>query len=172
MDTRFLDDEVQMQMSLSELHDWQISTSDQVRNIRELFLQFPSFSTDSLSASVGLAESVTLVHIYAQRFGFLSRPYRHILASTAQNTDNVNPAHLTSCLKACKKLMEYILSLPEVIYANFTTIHWTYVVEGLLVLSRLTFLMAAVLGWDSGMFDLPALIRNFGFSLLTVVWFY
>jgi hypothetical protein len=60
-----------------------------------------------------------------------------------------NPAYLESCLQASKTFCEYILSLPETTYSKFTTVQWGMLVHVILVLSRLTFLMAASLGWDS-----------------------
>jgi hypothetical protein len=60
-----------------------------------------------------------------------------------------NPAYLESCLQASKAFCEYILSLPETTYSKFTAVQWGMLVHVILVLSRLTFLMAASLGWDS-----------------------
>lgn len=53
-----------------------------------------------------------------------------------------------SCLDACKRFFEYLISIPESNYPNFTTVQWAGVVQAILVLSRLTFLMASNLGWS------------------------
>jgi hypothetical protein len=86
--------------------------------------------------------------IYSYELGFLRRPYRDHLRSTAI-VESANPSHLSDCLEASKKFFEYLLSLPESSYLNFTTVQWGTMVQAVLVLSRLTFLMAANFGWDS-----------------------
>jgi hypothetical protein len=59
----------------------------------------------------------------------------------------MNQDHLFSCLEACKCFFEYLISIPETHYPNFTSVQWAGVVQAILVLSRLTFLMASNLGW-------------------------
>jgi hypothetical protein len=66
-------------------------------------------------------------------------------------TEGITPAdqsHLSSCLEACKRYFEYLISIPESNYLNFNIVQWSCIVQAILVLSRLTFLMAANLGWD------------------------
>jgi hypothetical protein len=114
------------------------------------FVNLPSYHFLALTrtlAIVGIAERFVGMQIYGYQLGFLKRPYRAHLESTALQP--VNPAHLTSCLEACKKSFEYSLSLPEEIYATFTIVQWAVLVQAILTLSRLTFLMAKALGWDA-----------------------
>jgi hypothetical protein len=85
--------------------------------------------------------------IYSFELGFLRRPYRDHLRATAGTP--VNQAHLDICLDASKKFFEFFISLPETTYLNFNAIQWGMMVHVILVLSRLTFVMAATLGWDS-----------------------
>ncbi|KAH6712351.1 hypothetical protein BKA61DRAFT_485453 [Leptodontidium sp. MPI-SDFR-AT-0119] len=47
------------------------------------------------------------------------------------------------------KYFDYLLSLPESMYLQFTSIHWGYVVHATVAMSRLTFAMAAKLGWNA-----------------------
>ena len=86
--------------------------------------------------------------LYSHELGLHRLPYRDHLRSSASN-EPLNNAHLTSCLVNCKGFFEYLLSLPESIYPNFTTVQWSSIVQAIVVLSRLTFLMAAKLGWDA-----------------------
>jgi len=102
----------------------------------------------SAPAFIGMAERYLGCAIYSHELGFLRRPYRDHLRSMTSNPP-VNPAHLESCLQAAKTFCEYLLSLPETSYLDFTAIQWSMVVHAILVLSRLTFVMAANLGWDS-----------------------
>jgi hypothetical protein len=99
-------------------------------------------------AFIGIAERFVGCTIYSHELGFLRRPYRDHLRLTA-GTGGANPSYLVNCLEASKKFFEYLLSLPETSYLNFTTVQWGAMVQVVLVLSRLTFLMAANLGWDS-----------------------
>ena len=98
-------------------------------------------------AFIGLAERFVGLTIYSHELGFLRRPYRdHLLQS--ESITPANQSHISSCLEACKKYFEYLISIPESSYLNFTTVQWSCMVQSILVLSRLTFLMAANLGWD------------------------
>jgi hypothetical protein len=42
-----------------------------------------------------------------------------------------------------------LISIPESNYANFTTVQWAGMIQAILVLSRLSFLMASNLVWTS-----------------------
>lgn len=95
-----------------------------------------------------MAERYLGCAIYSHQLGFLRRPYRDHLRSMA-NQGPPNSAYLESCLQASKTFCEYLLSLPETNYLNFTAAQWGMTVHVILVLSRLTFVMAANLGWDS-----------------------
>lgn len=86
--------------------------------------------------------------IYSFHLGFLRRPYRDHLLSPAF-IQPANPIHLQSCLAACKKFFEYVLSLPDSIFFEFTVVQWGQLVQAIVVISRLTFLMATNMGWDS-----------------------
>ena len=97
-------------------------------------------------AFVGLAERFANITIYSHELGFLRRPYRDHLKSADKSSPSNQP-HLFSCLDACKSFFEYLISIPESTYPNFTTVQWGGVVQAILVLSRLTFLIASNLGW-------------------------
>lgn len=141
-------DEVNIQVFHSELQDWRRSTSDFFRNIRSFILSCGVLALTISIAIVCIAEKFAAIQIYSYQLGFLRRPYRVHLQQTA-GVQNANPAYLTSCLEASKKFFEYLLSLTEVTYATFSVVQWASIVQGILILSRLTFLMASTLGWDS-----------------------
>ncbi|PVH73568.1 hypothetical protein DL98DRAFT_594915 [Cadophora sp. DSE1049] len=126
-----LNDEVNIQMFLGNLQEWQKSTPETVRN------QVP----------VVLAERFMEILVYGQPLGFFRMPYKDFLRDTGYRPMNI--AHLTSCLTACKKYFDYLLSLPETTYLQFTTVHWGYLVHAVVAMSRLTFAMAAKLGWNA-----------------------
>lgn len=141
-------DEVNIQIFYSELQDWRRSTTDLFRNLRSSIFSRGVFALTISLAIVCIAEKFVAIQIYSHQLGFFRRPYRLHLQQSA-GINNANPAHLTSCLEACKKFFEYLLSLPEVTYTTFSVVQWAFIVQGVLVLSRLTFLVASTLGWDS-----------------------
>jgi hypothetical protein len=96
-------------------------------------------------ASIGLLDRFVGIYIYSHELGFLKRPYREFF-KTVEST--ASPAHLSACLDACKRYYEYLLQIPEDLYANFTALQWSLMVQTTLVLSRLTFVMASRCGWD------------------------
>ncbi|KAH8672069.1 hypothetical protein BGZ60DRAFT_26753 [Tricladium varicosporioides] len=100
------------------------------------------------SPFVALAERFVGLTIYSHELGFLRKPYRDYLRSTNSAVPAVQ-SHLTQCLEAVKKFFEYLLSMPESSYICFSVVQWGEAIQAILVLSRLTFLMAAKLGWDS-----------------------
>ena len=98
------------------------------------------------TANIALAEHFTAICVYSYGLGFLKKPYRkHIptIVTTASQS------HLTGCLHTCKRFFEFLLSLPESSYLNFSTLQWSLMVQSTLVLSRLTFLMATTRNWDA-----------------------
>jgi hypothetical protein len=101
-----------------------------------------------LLAIIGMAEKFAEMTVYSQQLGFLRKPYRDYLLTTAF-TEPANPLHLHNCLAACKKFFEYVLSLPDSIFFEFTVVQWGELVQAIVVISRLTFLMAANMAWDS-----------------------
>ena len=52
-------------------------------------------------------------------------------------------------LEACKNFFEYMLSIPAEEYHHLTIVQLTFMAQAFVVLSRLTFTMAADAGWDS-----------------------
>jgi hypothetical protein len=98
-----------------------------------------------IPAHIALFERFIGMHIYSHELGFLRRPYRGHY-KTIESTANQD--HLSRCLEACKRFFEYLLSVPEFHYANFTAFQWSLMVQATVVLSRLTFVMASNLGWD------------------------
>jgi hypothetical protein len=170
-----LNAEVNIQMFQHEVQEWQKSVPTHVRNLRKLLLIsstlivcFPIQSRCILNgcilililavhikvelipaaAFIGITERYLGCAIYSHELGFLRRPYRDHLRSMASSPP-ANPLHLESCLQAAKAFCEYLLSLPETIYINLTAVQWSMSVHVILVLSRITFVMAANLGWDS-----------------------
>ena len=97
--------------------------------------------------SVILAERFMEILVYSQPLGFCRMPYKDFLRDTGYRPMNLT--HLTSCLTACKKYFDYLLSLPESTYLKFTTVHWGYLVHAVVAMSRLSFAMAAKLNWNA-----------------------
>ncbi|RDL30129.1 uncharacterized protein BP5553_10407 [Venustampulla echinocandica] len=124
--------ELNIQIFLNELQEWRNSTSDEIRNL--------PFN--------GLAERFIDVAIYGHELGFLSRSYRNSLNQPDRIAPTITP-HLPNCLAASKIFFEYLLSLPESSFKSFTTVQGALMVQAILILSRLTFLMASSLGWDA-----------------------
>ncbi|KAF4635325.1 hypothetical protein G7Y89_g2780 [Cudoniella acicularis] len=132
MDT--FNSEVNVQIFINELQEWRDSTPQEIKNL----------------PFVALAERAMGISIYSHELGFTRRPYREYLRSEESARAGL-VSHLPNCLDASKKFFEYLLSMPQSSYLSFTTIQWGQIVRAVLVLSRLTFLMAATLGWDPEM---------------------
>ncbi|KAI9055633.1 hypothetical protein LZ554_000577 [Drepanopeziza brunnea f. sp. 'monogermtubi'] len=128
--TEALTAEVNIQVFLHELQDWQACTSEAIQSL----------------TSVRLAEKFVQVNIYCHPLGFLRYPYREVLRQPPA-TRAINSEHLVPCLEACKSFFSLLLSLPSSCYVDFTAVQWGYMVQCILVVSRLTFLMARQLGW-------------------------
>ncbi|TAQ85997.1 hypothetical protein B7494_g5656 [Chlorociboria aeruginascens] len=94
-----------------------------------------------------IAIRFTQMTIYGHSLGLLRRPYR--MHNLSMATHPPNHTHLTHCLEVCKSFFDYLLSLPVSMYTSFTMVQWSSLVHAVLVMSRLTFLMAAQMGWDS-----------------------
>ena len=90
-----------------------------------------------------MADHFANITIFSHELGFLRRPY------PSSPPLSFPPTHLTSCLVACKSFFETLLSIPETLYPHFSTVQYAMVIQAILVLSRLTFLMAATLNWDA-----------------------
>ncbi|KAG0647752.1 Transcription factor himD [Hyphodiscus hymeniophilus] len=119
-----------IQMFLNELQEWRTTTSAEIQSL----------------PFVGLADRFANITIYSHELGFLRRPYRDVLKSADPDTP-ANQSHLFSCLDACKRFFEYLITIPEIEYTKFCTVQWAAVVQSILVLSRLTFLMASNQNW-------------------------
>lgn len=91
-----------------------------------------------------MAEQFANITIFSHELGFLKRPYPSIPSAVFPQS------HLTSCLAACKLFFEVLLSIPETMYPHFSNVQYAMIIQAILVLSRLTFLMAATLNWDAG----------------------
>ncbi|TVY30151.1 hypothetical protein LHYA1_G001118 [Lachnellula hyalina] len=127
-----LNAELNVQIFTNELQQWRDSIPDEIRSLPYM----------------ALAERSVDLSIYSYELGFLRKPYRDHLRSQKDNAPLVQ-SHLTNCLDSSKRFFEYLLSLPEASLLGFTSVQWGLMVEATLVLSRLTFLMAANRGWDS-----------------------
>ncbi|CZS93246.1 uncharacterized protein RAG0_03616 [Rhynchosporium agropyri] len=142
-----LNDEVNIQMFLGQLHEWQYSTPAHIKCQGE---NHPRQLEQNLEANsavpVVLAEIFMEVLIYGQTLGFFRTPYKDFLKETGYRPMSIT--HLTSCLNACKRYFDYLLSLPETAYIKFTSVHWGYVVHSIVAMSRLSFAMAAKLSWN------------------------
>ncbi|KAG9234968.1 hypothetical protein BJ875DRAFT_460185 [Amylocarpus encephaloides] len=126
--------EMNAQMFLNELQSFKDSTPDAVRSL----------------SNVGLAERFAHITIYSHELGFLRRPYHSYSSILGPGPAMTLILHLHSCLSACKAFFEYLLSLPAPSFHAFAVVQWGELVQALVVLSRLTFVMAESLGWDEG----------------------
>jgi hypothetical protein len=100
-----------------------------------------------ISEVFGLFERFANITVYSHRLGFLRRPYRNFLRDT--NKESAGELQLLRCLDACKRFFEYLLSLPETSMVGYSSFQWAQITQAILVLSRLTFLLAKDLGWDA-----------------------
>lgn len=117
------------QMFQNELQAWKANTLADIRTLPH----------------IALFERFVGIHIYSHELGFLLKPYKNYFK---QVESRASQAHLIACLEACKKFFEYLLSIPEEYYADFTAFQWSLMVQAVLVLSRLTFVMASSFSWD------------------------
>lgn len=83
-----LNAEVNIQIFLNELLEWRNSTNDVVRNL----------------PSIGLAERFAEITVYSYQLGFLKRPYRDHLRTSAFN-EPANSSHLGNCLTDRKSVV-------------------------------------------------------------------
>jgi hypothetical protein len=100
----------------------------------------------TITAHIALFERYIGIQIYSHELGFMLKPYREYFK---QVKSTASQAHLMTCLKVCKHFFEYLLSLPEGHYAQFSAFQWTLMVQAVLVLSRLTFVVASSFNWDA-----------------------
>ncbi|TVY71335.1 hypothetical protein LSUE1_G008616 [Lachnellula suecica] len=128
-----LNAELNAQIFLNELQEWRGSVPDDLSTTRSF---------------IALSERFVGLSIYSYELGFHRKPYREHLRSP-QSKELVIQSHLTNCLDAAKRFFECLLSLPESSYLSFTFVQWGLMVQAVLILSRLTFLMAANRGWNS-----------------------
>jgi hypothetical protein len=101
------------------------------------------------TANIKFSTLFLKICIYSYTLGFLRKPYRsHIPVTTSPlNASSLTTPHLPQCLSALKRFFEYLLSIPSPSYHSFTTVEWGQVVNAIVVMSRLTFLMAEERGW-------------------------
>lgn len=142
-----LNAELNVQIFTSELQQWRDSTPEEISSLRTHPTTYIMPILTHSVAYMALAERFVDISIYSYELGFLRKPYRDHLRQ--ENKAPVIQSHLTNCLDASKRFFEYLLSLPEASLLGFTSVQWGLMVEATLVLSRLTFLMAANRGWDS-----------------------
>ena len=143
-----LNAELNVQIFTNELQQWRDSIPDEIRSLRTYPTTYIMPVLTHSVAYMALAERSVDLSIYSYELGFLRKPYRDHLRSQKDNAPLVQ-SHLTNCLDSSKRFFEYLLSLPEASLLGFTSVQWGLMVEATLVLSRLTFLMAANRGWDS-----------------------
>ncbi|KAH8805558.1 hypothetical protein F5884DRAFT_860163 [Xylogone sp. PMI_703] len=124
--------DINVELLQSELEEWRKSTP-----------------TDVMSHPVAaMADRFVGICVYSHRLGFVHRPYQRPepIAVTAATPSQVS--HMYCCQQAVKRFFEYLLSVPESHYWEFTVGQWSSMVLAVLVASRLTFLMAAEKNWD------------------------
>lgn len=122
-----LANDMNIQMFMNGLQEWRAATPAEIRNLPH----------------VALADHFANITVFSHELGFLRRhyPVRPSLTSTQ--------THQTSCLAACKTFFETLLSIPEDLYPHFSAVQYAMIIQAILVLSRLTFLIAATMNWDS-----------------------
>jgi hypothetical protein len=137
--------DLNIQIFLNEIQEWRARTPPEIRNLRTVHHPRERIITDFFSsAHVAIAEPFVTLTIFSHELGFLELPYSsHRALSSPQS-------HLTSCLSAAKTFFEALLAVPETVYAHFSVVQYAMVIQAILVLTRLTFLMAAALNWDAG----------------------
>lgn len=139
-----LTSEINVQIFQNELQVWRMNALPEVKTLRT----YPSlkYATQlTPPAHIVLAERSAAISIYSYELGFLRRPYRNDVRNIASSA---LPSHLTACLTACKSFFEYLLSIPEALLAHLSTLQRSLMIQAILVLSRLTFIMALTMSWD------------------------
>lgn len=141
-----LTSDMNIQIFLNELQEWRARTPAKIRSLRKgpLLPDQEILLTCLCTAHVALAEHFANITIFSYELGFLRRPY------PSEPTLSSPQSHLTSCLSASKTFFETLLSIPEAAYPHFSTVQYAMVIQAIVVLSRLTFLIAATLNWDAG----------------------
>ncbi|RDW65554.1 hypothetical protein BP5796_10246 [Coleophoma crateriformis] len=125
--------EMNVQIFQNELQEWKATTPPPTQ----------------LLPFVGLAERFLNICIYSHELGSLRKPYHHANQILETSNDSDSPTHLAKCLMAGKRYFEFLLSIPETNYWDLTTVLWGNIVQTILILSRLTFLLAALNDWDA-----------------------
>ena len=97
------------------------------------------------AAHITLFERFIGIYIYSYELGLLLHPYRNYFKKVESTASQ---SRLLACLEGCKGFFEYFLSLPEAYYAQFCIFQWSLLVQTILVLSRLTFVMASSFTWN------------------------
>lgn len=134
--------DMNIQIFLNEIQEWRARTPLEIRNLRKSPAPEKEAPLTSL-AHLALAEPFVTLTVFSHELGFLQLPYPAQRALTSPHS------HLTSCLSAAKAFFEALLAIPETSYAHFSIVQYVMVIQGVLVLTRLTFLMAAALNWDA-----------------------
>jgi hypothetical protein len=96
------------------------------------------------TAHIALLSSFTHLSIFSHANYLLRRPFY-----SSRSTPTPSHANLYSSLATTKSYFETLLSLPTALIPDFSTIQLAQLVQAIAVLSRLTFLMAKTLKWDS-----------------------
>jgi len=90
---------------------------------------------------VVLAERFLTINVFSHDLAFF-RPIPE------QSERHLNPVTLSSCLEACKKFFETLLSIPALHYHAFTNVEWSNIIQAIIILSRLSFPLPRCPGWD------------------------
>jgi hypothetical protein len=137
--------EMNIQIFLNELQDWNACTSEEVKNLsKSLFcrlerntLASKNFKQPTSNSPPSSSQSASTATLLPPSPTKTPNPHATLIHTT----------HLPLCLSALKRFFEYLLSLPEESYHQFTTVEWGQVINAIVVMSRLTFLMAEERGW-------------------------
>ncbi|KAF7863022.1 hypothetical protein EAF04_007105 [Stromatinia cepivora] len=123
--------ELYVQLFTAELDTWK-------RNVPE-----------SITASPLIALYHKHIHfsIYTHALRLLRRPYRPFIPGTTEAIPS--PDHLHTCLRLGASYFQHLLSLPTQDYTHFNLIHWSQFVHSIVVLVRLTFVIAHVENWSA-----------------------
>lgn len=122
--TSQLQSDAQLQLFQTELDDLRASTPSDVKQ----------------TVNFALGERFIEISLYSYDLGLFRRE--------CSVERFFNPRNLFSCLDACRRYFEYLLSLPVSKYILFTHVQWGDLVQAIVILSRLSFPITNCPGWD------------------------
>jgi hypothetical protein len=118
--------EAQLQLFHAEIEEWRTCSLNEVKAM----------------IHIALSDRFLGITLYCYDLG-LFRP------SGNPSSRYLNPKNLVKCLDGCRRFFEYLLSVPVNSYMAFTNVQWGYMVQAIVILSRLSFPIPACPGWDT-----------------------